>query len=434
MLGLMIELRTTCQRCGNPLPINAVADRIICKSCNHPTEIDDELWVTLLEDAFAEHASFEENEGQSSTMMTGGGTWEITYGRQKPRCGVCKTTVPDQALAFADRGWAICVECGKRFGIRPAPPVIARFGAVAMVNEDPAQLTTAATGEALAMPAAANPIVFSCPRCSGALTVDGSTRLVRCQYCSSDVYLPDDLWQRLHPVAVVSRWYAWFAEDLEQRKRSAFRWSSILDVVIGTDQLLYGLGTDDDMDEHVVVWCMSFDLQLRWLRDDVDVTAGFGGAANLAVDSGGRLFVWASEQPAAVVLACADGATLGRLGAPEPAGAKAHGFDLREGRQLHADIDGTLLALIDERLVRYAPDGGPLATWPPRSGVFGAKAEKLRPLYADGSIHSLGNPSVEEVKNHPSDSRDPRSSRSDRRAGSTLRTRTTWPASIALGS
>jgi hypothetical protein len=35
-------------------------------------------------------------------------------------------------------------------------------------------------------------------------------RLCPCSFCRADVYLPDDLWRRLHPAKVVQRWYITF--------------------------------------------------------------------------------------------------------------------------------------------------------------------------------------------------------------------------------
>jgi hypothetical protein len=49
---------------------------------------------------------------------------------------------------------------------------------------------------------------MSCPQCAGALQVTAeSERTVTCQYCQSAVYLPDPLWQRLHPVRIAAWWY-----------------------------------------------------------------------------------------------------------------------------------------------------------------------------------------------------------------------------------
>jgi DNA-directed RNA polymerase subunit RPC12/RpoP len=400
MLGLAIELRTDCRRCGQPVMVNAFSERIVCRACNSPTSIDEDDWQSILEDAFGDFMNLEVDEGQPTTIMTDR-NWELIYGRQLPRCGACKTTFPDQALELAERGWAICVACGKRFSIRLAPPLIARFGAVALVNEDPAQIAGTQSGDAADVPRAANPVVFSCPRCAGALSVDGSNRLVRCQYCTSDVYLPDDLWQRLHPVATVSRWYAWFREDsAEERMRTGFLWREIHHAVMGPDHQLYCIGTDMTSDTRFV-WSMGLDTTIRWMRDLRSLEPRFDYDAKLTVDAQNRVYVWRRQNSKAVVVSAIDGSTIGNLGTSERDETNVHVFDLNHGNQLHVDIDGTLLALIHRRLLRYAPDGSALATWPPRPGMFGPKPEKLRPLYDDGSVVLVDDPSMEQVADQP---------------------------------
>ena len=37
--------------------------------------------------------------------------------------------------------------------------------------------------------------------------IDGEDRIVICEYCETNVYLPDDLWLRLHPAKKKNRWF-----------------------------------------------------------------------------------------------------------------------------------------------------------------------------------------------------------------------------------
>jgi hypothetical protein len=42
---------------------------------------------------------------------------------------------------------------------------------------------------------------MACPRCGGGLEItETSGRLFQCNFCSVDVYLPDEIWRRLHPL------------------------------------------------------------------------------------------------------------------------------------------------------------------------------------------------------------------------------------------
>jgi hypothetical protein len=403
MLGLAIEIRAQCGSCGQPLPLNAFAERVTCAGCHRENAFDGERWKGLLEDALEELPGLAEDEGKNQTIMTAGTTFAIMYGRQQPRCSSCKTQVPVEATELAPRGWIMCVGCGKRMSIRLAPPAAAALGMKFLVAEDTAQVGGSAPGTpTVSAPAkAANPVAFYCPNCKGALSVDGSKRMVTCQYCSTDVYLPDELWQRLHPVAQAARWYAWLPEvDLAARRLAQLKWSTLGDAVIDAQNNIYCSGEEDSsaFDDKFIVWCMGPDLQVRWIRDGLDYS---DSDARLALDPGGRLLVWQNGKHSATVLATADGAVLGKLGGKEPDGATEHHFDLDHCKQLCFDVDGTIIALIGERLVRYTADGHAAPTWPPRTGVF-AKKEKPAPLYRAGHhLIDVQGEDIEVVGHHP---------------------------------
>jgi hypothetical protein len=48
---------------------------------------------------------------------------------------------------------------------------------------------------------------MACPSCGGALKSAADTqRTTSCEFCGSSVYLPDDLWRRLHPAKKAQPW------------------------------------------------------------------------------------------------------------------------------------------------------------------------------------------------------------------------------------
>jgi uncharacterized CHY-type Zn-finger protein len=403
MQGVAIELRVTCGGCGQHIPINAFTPRITCPACNRAAELSDEQWESLLEDAIDESPEMPEGEGSTSTIMTGAGTFSLMYGNQPPRCRACKTNVPDGAAELAGRGRIACVGCGQMMTIRPAPPQLQDSGIKLLIGEDAAQLPGGGPGDAAAAsaPRASNPVVLYCPHCKAPLSVDGSNRMVKCQYCSTDVYLPDDLWARLRPVAQVARWYLVFGAevDVAQRSLTRFKWSSFRDAVMDAHKNIFCVGEDDDHD--FCVWCLGPDLQPRWIRKGLD----FSDDARIALDPRGRLVLWQRGKHSLVRLSAADGSDLDRLGGRQPDDATTHTLDLEHCKLFLADVDGTYLALLGERFVRFAEDGTPLPTWPPRAGIFGKRAEKLRPVYGPGhdliSIESAAY--VESIGHHPTE-------------------------------
>ena len=51
------------------------------------------------------------------------------------------------------------------------------------------------------------PVIFTCPNCSAVLRINTETaRILTCEHCDSDVYMPDPIWNRLHPVKKILPW------------------------------------------------------------------------------------------------------------------------------------------------------------------------------------------------------------------------------------
>lgn len=61
---------------------------------------------------------------------------------------------------------------------------------------------------------------MGCPKCSASLDITAdSQRTVACKYCETDIYLPDDLWLRLHPVKKAERWYIEYSGESSADRR-----------------------------------------------------------------------------------------------------------------------------------------------------------------------------------------------------------------------
>jgi hypothetical protein len=178
------------------------------------------------------------------------------------------------------------------------------------------------------------------------------------------------------------------------------KWNSLENAVMGPDGLFYCGGENDWGD---AVWCMGHDLVPRWVHqlslNDV----------NVALDiKHQRVVCWSTSKHSAIILSMIDGSMVGTIGGQEVDDAKVHGFDLGHCKELVGDHDGTLLALMGERLLRYDGHGTGIATWPPHStGMFGgAKAEKLESLHylgQDGKRHTrdVDGVYVEQIANYP---------------------------------
>jgi len=438
MDAVALEVRTRCSGCGSAIAINGASDTVGCTACNRSIALD---W----------HAMLAELAGIGTTITHGDATVLVRRAPAPASCPHCTTALPDEVRQFASRGWAICPACGKKLSIRTPPASLAFTHAELLVGEELLAPT---------MPPTA-PVMFGCLACRAPIRADGSARIAACPSCSIDNYLPDELWARLHPPPPVLRWFvvgaratgehaapqpaafvppaiqapppptfadakALFAaagiqvsqhedapapdfsdvvihnlelvSEWERREANGPRtWSDLEDIVMGPDGLFYCSGEVEWGD---AVWCMGEDLKPRWVH------LHKYGDLKLALDSKhGRLVGWHTSKHSAVIFACADGSLQGTIGGKEPEDARVHHLDMDAAHTLVGDIDGTLLAIMGVRLVRYDAHGTGIATWPPSGGIFGAKAERLHALYrTEGPrrhLPDLDSVYVESVGNQP---------------------------------
>ncbi len=225
-----LECKTSCPKCGGTLFLNGPLLRVHCNSCQSEVDISQDIWGSIISSVLEDFSEFAEGEGRNSTIFTAGFHLELLYGRLMPRCPKCKTDFPEPFVAPE----AKCPKCDYSATVAPAPdwflkesikqikeladsasdddeegkekwPMVSHdIGSIIVVDAElPGEETEADV-------VLSEPIVFTCPKCGGALDIDGKERVITCKYCNSRVYLPDDLWLRIHPAKTVKRWFAVF--------------------------------------------------------------------------------------------------------------------------------------------------------------------------------------------------------------------------------
>jgi Zn finger protein HypA/HybF involved in hydrogenase expression len=202
MRSICVELKTRCKHCGNPLILNAVVPDIYCKSCNKTNEILEKMWVELLE------GPFEYEKGSEVTIIKGANQYSLSYRKMNPRCGKCRTFISEEKiLEFSPSGIYKCEECGDIVSVRSAPGFLrSKYSELRYLVAEDEDMISNGDGN-YKTPDATKPIIFTCPSCGGALKVDGTNRMMECEFCKNTIYLPDDLWFRLHPPKTVERWF-----------------------------------------------------------------------------------------------------------------------------------------------------------------------------------------------------------------------------------
>jgi hypothetical protein len=201
----MIECSIKCPKCDGAVMLNGPWETAHCNRCQNDIDVPHAFWTDILKDIreeTGEGGSLAEGEGRNSTIF---GTFNtsLLYGRLQVRCEKCKT--PIEVRADVGPGYThTCGKCGLETNVSPVPAWLA--------GEFPGilHLVAAEVQGAEEESAVSGPVALSCPQCGGSLVVDGKDRLVPCEYCKVNVYLPDDLWLRLHPVKTKTRWFVAF--------------------------------------------------------------------------------------------------------------------------------------------------------------------------------------------------------------------------------
>ncbi|MGH7329778.1 MAG: hypothetical protein ACREJX_15635, partial [Polyangiaceae bacterium] len=238
----------------------------------------------------------------------------------------------------------------------------------------------------------------------------------------AQVVIPDAVWAKLHPLPVQRVFFLWHdpaKSAVASTGQMDLAWQDVRDVVVDAHGNLYFLGGRNEsvfMSEQLTIWSTDASLALRWVREKIHFEMDDATQARLAIAPSGFLVLYVNAglfngRHSAMVLSCADGTTAATLGGVEPDDATAHHFDLKYVGSLTCDVDGTLLGLLHNRLLRWTHDGKPLETWPPKRGIFGEQHQKLRPLfYRDekGERHALYAdekypPGVDEIKDRPTE-------------------------------
>ena len=197
----MIECSIKCPRCDGSIKLNGPWESAHCDACQNDVNVPHEFWTDIVKDTMEEIASGElgEGEGRNSTIF-GLFSTSLLYGRLAARCEKCKTPI-EVAGTPAEPYLHTCPECGLETPVAPAPGWL--------VEAHPSVRHTVAATDSSAAPEStvSGPVAMSCTQCGGSLLIDGKDRLVPCQYCGVNLYLPDDLWLRLHPVKTKIRWF-----------------------------------------------------------------------------------------------------------------------------------------------------------------------------------------------------------------------------------
>lgn len=191
-----------CPDCDNIVPVNKITHTVTCHNCSSELEIGKDWWQEYVFDDFERVIDYADGEADSAQVMTGDMNMTIATGKRFPRCQTCKSDLSEaekwtleELLEASGQGTLDCKRCKTPYAIRKPNDFVSSIldqPILAILNEteyDPE--ATSAGGKV---------IMFQCLGCGAGLKVDGSDRVVDCEYCQTSNFLPDDLWRRFKVV------------------------------------------------------------------------------------------------------------------------------------------------------------------------------------------------------------------------------------------
>jgi hypothetical protein len=390
MIGICIELKTACKHCSSPLMLNAFTEEFLCRSCNKINSFPLDTWRRLLRDALKTAPALESGEGHPSTVMMGEYSCKLRYGRLEPRCEKCRESIDTSAMeAYGDQKIIKCAKCGHEIFVRkPSELVRGCFPSVRyLVGEDESLMSQSTSGAAL--PAAVKPVLMTCPSCTGNLEINGTDRMVDCKFCGSQIYLPDDLWFRLHPAKAVERWYVLVTEDEAGVAVSGMpEWFQFADLTIDEHGNLYGCCNSG------TVWSVGPDLRTRWVRASLSIK---NEGTGLTMTHDGDLYLWNKWNRSLLKLSSEDGSIVREIEGKPPSKEDPYTFSMEGCGTLVSDRDGAMLALVHNTVVRYNTEGERLKLWEGKKfGLFSSGVGEVVPEGDPGCA-----PGVYEIGSYP---------------------------------
>jgi hypothetical protein len=200
LFSFRVEFSLQCPRCDMPVPLDGPVAAAHCRSCQSDIDIPRDYWVETLGNSCGKMQDMEKGMGTGSMLM-GMFHGNLTLARFDPYCDSCKTSFIDPwHLEAGDR--YVCRKCGLGYPVDAPPPWLSE-----VVPRIRMLINALFAGSPASEAGSDVPESITCPSCAGLLNVDGSARVVRCDYCGGQVYLPDSLWLRLHGGKRKRRWF-----------------------------------------------------------------------------------------------------------------------------------------------------------------------------------------------------------------------------------
>lgn len=215
-----IKLGLLCPACNTAIPINGIMPIAKCPACLEETSITEGKfrWDELLNYKNPPWSVFKAMAKVKTGAIENGAWVPVKLSTKKiaPTCHQCKQPIQNQSfekLSTTEKKHTIkctTAECEASIEVFAVPEYFKKIFSMALwvVGGNVSESSSPTSPPSVAT----KPVVLACMACGGSLKADGSSRIVECEFCKSNNFLPDALWLFLHPRPKMEPWYIIYKE------------------------------------------------------------------------------------------------------------------------------------------------------------------------------------------------------------------------------
>ncbi|MBI5499965.1 MAG: hypothetical protein HY907_06960 [Deltaproteobacteria bacterium] len=205
-----LEITRSCRKCGRPLPVNGPLEFVRCAACSTVNPVPLGMFHQAFRVAHVNDEKIDGGNTRTQTPLDGTEVYKLTWGTHPPACRSCRTPLADPPAAA---GTLPCPACGAPCTTFAPPDWMKHvYPGVAQIYLGVQEEEASRTANPLAPgPSPARPVAMRCGACGGGLSVTADTPLDHsCGFCGTAFRIPDEIWERMHPVEAVQGWFVRF--------------------------------------------------------------------------------------------------------------------------------------------------------------------------------------------------------------------------------